>query len=96
MNLDDLQSVPIGFLLARGEDRFNTDNYPLGARRGSQVVRPGTANPLFAGSIPARASIPHLYKCLCFEQVKELRIDSYAFGLSAKSGDNPSLPYYPK
>ena len=26
--------------------------------RGSQVVRPGTANPLFAGSIPARASIP--------------------------------------
>ena len=25
--------------------------------RGSQVVRPGTANPLFAGSIPARASI---------------------------------------
>ncbi len=29
----------------------------FGARRGSQVVRPGTANPLFAGSIPARASI---------------------------------------
>ena len=28
----------------------------FGARRGSQVVRPGTANPLFAGSIPARAS----------------------------------------
>ena len=28
--------------------------------RGSQVVRPGTANPLFAGSIPARASIPFI------------------------------------
>jgi hypothetical protein len=26
--------------------------------RGSKVVMPGTANPLFAGSIPARASIP--------------------------------------
>ena len=68
-------------------------NYPFGARRGSQVVRPGTANPLFAGSIPARASILYLYKCLCLEQDKELRSDSYAIGFPAKSQDEPSLSY---
>ena len=35
---------------------WNYSLHPVG--RGSQVVRPRTANPLFAGSIPARASSP--------------------------------------